>query len=107
MSINKVSLESDQYEIYCKGAPETIWNMCKYVMVNRKIIEKQDFHNAYDKALQYFADKGETVIAFSKMMFDQSSLKKDLSISPPNFVHDEQIFLGFISFQDPPKKGVP
>jgi len=34
MSINRD--EDGQYWIYCKGAPETIWNLCKNVLVNNK-----------------------------------------------------------------------
>jgi len=44
------------------------------------------------------------------MKFSEIKLKtKDvkLTISPPNFYCDEQVFLGLMSFQDPPKKGVP
>lgn len=84
--------------------------MCKYVYLNGKIFEKENLQNAFDSALQHFADLGETVIAFSKMRFSEIKKKTreaKLSISPPNFYCDEQIFLGMMSFQDPPKKGVP
>ena len=41
------------------------------------------------------------------MKFSESKVRGKVKISPPNFEYDEQIFLGMISFQDPPKKGVP
>jgi len=84
--------------------------MCKYVLLNGKILDKDNFFHAYESAIQHFADLGETVIAFSKMKFSDIKLKiktDKLSLSPPNFYFDEQIFLGMMSFQDPPKKGVP
>ena len=47
------------------------------------------------------------MIGFSKIRFAEGSVKGKVSVSPPNFKFDEQIFLGMISFRDPPKKGVP
>lgn len=41
------------------------------------------------------------------MKFNHEKKLSKITISPPNFKYDEQTFLGMISLQDPPKKGVP
>lgn len=56
MSINKA--EDDEYYIYTKGAPEIIWDMCEYVLLNEEVLPKSSFLNTYDSTLQMFADRG-------------------------------------------------
>jgi len=80
--------------LVCKGAPESVINVCRKMKTSKGILEINK--NEVEKRYKELFDKGYRVIAVAEKVVE----KKD------NYDKDEErelILLGFLCFTDPPK----
>ncbi|HOK35471.1 MAG TPA: cation-transporting P-type ATPase [Candidatus Pacearchaeota archaeon] len=79
----------EEYELFSSGAPEEIFSMCKDVAkdIKDKLIEE--------------ASKGRRIIAIAYRKLNQNEINFDFKD-----IEKDLDFIGLISFEDPPRKGV-
>lgn len=78
------------YDVYCKGAPETILNLC-YLTKEEQV--------SYISQIEKMAKNGLRVLGFAKAHWPETVLPKSQEDFKLNF-------LGFIGFEDPLRRGV-
>ena len=84
-------LNTSAYNVYCKGAPETIMELCKI---------GKDAQFKIAQTIDLLAKQGQRLLGFARARHDQSIAP--LALRDFNFE-----LLGFIGFEDPIRGGVP
>jgi Ca2+-transporting ATPase len=81
----------NEWNVHCKGAPETIMNLCKM---------GKDAQSNIAQTIDLMAKQGQRLLGFARARHHQ--------ISAPLDIHDFNFeLLGFIGFEDPIRHGVP
>lgn len=109
LTINSLSHANGDLTLFIKGAPERIAALCSSYASDGEIVPWTDeTTEAFNRAYECFAGRGQRVLAFAKLELPRSSFPADFSFSkdPKNFPETGYTFLGLISLMDPPKKGV-
>ena len=93
-------------ELYMKGAPEQVLARCDRVLVHGKVLEISAEHRARIVAAnEKFASYGERVLGFA-ISTVPPELKDSLWGDAATFPLDRLIFIGLVSFLDPPRASV-
>jgi sodium/potassium-transporting ATPase subunit alpha len=115
-ALNVYELKNDDehsHVIWMKGAPERVWDKCKYVLADGKgkLID-ESVQESYDEANKVYAKNGERVLGFARLLLKKSeyphgyqfNLKNPLDLPFPKGAFE---FVGLISLVDPPREMVP
>ncbi|ARD85237.1 hypothetical protein FAD_1376 [Ferroplasma acidiphilum] len=91
----------DGYVAYTSGAPEVVLSRCTKVMVDESSnkVKSEDDLKLIRDAINEVAKVGERTIAFAYKRINGQAEERDI-------VDSDMIFIGMISFIDPPGKGV-
>lgn len=81
-----------------KGAPESIFEICKFVKKQNKIVPIKDYLQELKEKFEFLSNQGIRVISTAY----KETAKKNSSTEDEN----NMIFSGFLTFLDPPKKEV-
>ena len=80
---------------YSKGAYDVVIKKCKYIKINGNVISlTKEIIEKINNEIDYHASQAKRILAFA--------YKENVN----EIREDELIFLGFITFMDPPRKGV-
>ena len=97
-TVNKVE---DKIYMFTKGAPDVIFNRCKYVLDNGDIVEINDeIINKFKKVNENFSNKALRVLAFAKKEIENENFVPTLEDE------DEFILIGLMAMIDPPRQEV-
>ena len=97
-TINQVE---DKVYMFTKGAPDVVFNRCKYVLDNGKVVSINDeIINQFEKANEEFSNKALRVIAFAMKEVE------DKNFVPTLEDENELILIGLMAMIDPPRKEV-
>jgi Ca2+-transporting ATPase len=84
-------LNATAYNVFSKGAPETIMKLCQI---------EEDAQIKIAQTIDLMAKQGQRLLGFARARHDQTST--------PSSIHDFNFeLLGFIGFEDPIRRGVP
>ncbi len=112
-SINKYPVDGSDLCLFTKGAPEKVWKMCNYILIDGKPVPKDaHWEKVFTEKNEFFGNRGERVLGFSKLHLpsDKYTESYDYTIDDvlkPNFPLYEQCFVGILSLNDPPRDSVP
>ena len=97
-TINQVE---DKVYMFTKGAPDVIFNRCKYVLDDGDVVEINDeIINQFKKANEDFSNKALRVLAFATKEIE------DENFVPTLEDEDELILIGLMAMIDPPREEV-
>jgi P-type Mg2+ transporter len=99
MSVVVKSEKSKKALFISKGAPQAILEVCTKVSVGGRIANLSVYEKKIKQKFTKLSEKGYRVIALA---YKETSIKKYYEMKDES----DLIFLGFITFSDPPKKGV-
>lgn len=109
LTVNLLEHKNGELTIFIKGAPERIVALCSSYAVNSEVKPwTPETTEAFNRAYECFAARGQRVLAFAKYELPASSYPADFAFSKEakNYPQSGYTFLGLISLMDPPKKGV-
>ncbi|MCP9200166.1 cation-transporting P-type ATPase [Gramella sp. GC03-9] len=92
-----VNKEGDRFSINLKGAPESIFERCRYVLVNGQIQEFQDSAKWLEK-VEDLASDGLKVLAFASKHMDTLPGETEFS--------QDLVLIAIAGFLDPPREDV-
>ena len=99
--------------IYIKGAPEKLWTLCKYILINGANVPINHVWNQkFDDVNLQLAKLGERVLGFAQLRLPAEQFPKNFAFDVTdstkyNFPLKDMTFVGLISLIDPPKDTVP
>ena len=97
-TINQVE---DKVYMFTKGAPDVIFNRCKYVLDDGDVVAINDeIINQFKKANEDFSNKALRVLAFATKEIE------DKNFVPTLEDEDELILIGLMAMIDPPREEV-
>lgn len=68
-----------------KGAPEWIWEKCKYLLINNKSVEIDKMYiERFELANWNFALEGERVLGFSRILLSKSEYPANFKFNLKN-----------------------
>lgn len=94
---------------YIKGAPERVLAKCStYLKDGMPEPITDTFRASYDAAYDYMASRGHRVIACAQALLSQKEYPVDYPFSRNgvNYPSSGYCFVGLVSLEDPPKRGV-
>jgi sodium/potassium-transporting ATPase subunit alpha len=108
------SRQNPQYShtVYVKGSPETLWMRSSSLMSHGRTVKIDgDWRKKFSEVNRALGGAGERVIGFAKLQLDAKSypIGTKFEVNDParlNFALDDLVFLGLLSFADPPREGV-
>lgn len=96
-TVNKID---DDTIMFTKGAPDVIFNRCKYALNDGEIVEiNEDILNEYRKINERFSNKALRVLAFAS-----KKVSNDFNISIDD--ENELTLIGLMAMIDPPREEV-
>jgi sodium/potassium-transporting ATPase subunit alpha len=107
LSIHDCSTKNKaKHLLVIKGAPEILLKKCSHAFINNQKVEiNEDFIEKYQVAYRKVAGNGERVLGFAQKKYTPEDgivyTQQD-----KNFPSEGFTFIGLISLQDPPRKGV-
>ena len=113
LSVNRNEDPLKVHEVYVKGAPERILNMCATARISGKEAEfTPEVREHFEDLNRRLARKGERVLAFASLELPADQFPEGYAFDPdceprPNFPTDGLCLQGFISLVDPPRAAVP
>jgi len=94
-TVHKVS---EEFIVYCKGAPEVILSKSKYVMINGEVIKLADeVIKQIESEVKNYASQALRILAFAFKKVKEPDIKK---------LEQDLVFLGFVGIMDPPREEV-
>ena len=97
-TVNKVE---DKVLMFTKGAPDVIFNKCKYALNNGEVIKiNEDIINEYKRINEEFSNKALRVLAFATKTIESESFVPSIENE------DELILIGLMAMIDPPREEV-
>jgi sodium/potassium-transporting ATPase subunit alpha len=108
LSVHRMPHSSGDYVVLMKGAPERVWEMCSTMLAEdgRLCSLGLDQKKSISASYEYLAAKGHRVLAFAKLELPANPFSDNFSFQKTNIPMENLIFLGLVSLEDPPKKGV-
>ncbi|KAF0989681.1 hypothetical protein HZS_7469 [Henneguya salminicola] len=106
------NLETGEYLISMKGAPERIINKCTKIMINNQILNiNEQWTLEFEKSYKTLGEMGERVLGLCYRLLTKEEY---LKMFPDKFTTQamdaaacDLCFLGLISLIDPPRPGAP
>ena len=111
-SVNEYQRSDSQYCVFLKGAPEKVWDRCKYIDVGGEPVPlTPEWKQKFDEVNRGFGSRGERVLGFAKVHLPKSRFprgyKFDVNIEKQNLLNEGLCFVGVLSLTDPPRDTVP
>lgn len=101
----------NSFVVYLKGAPERIWDKCRYVFANNAEVPiDQRIQEEFALANKMYAKNGERVLGFARLLLKRSEYPPNHEFNvknPMQLPFQDFCFVGLISLVDPPKITVP
>ena len=110
--MNHYERPDSDYCVFLKGAPEKIWERCKYVDVDGMPVPiTEQWREKFLNVNKGFGSRGERVLGFAKIHLPRSRFprgyKFNTSIEKENLIAEGLCFVGVLSLTDPPRDSVP
>ncbi|HCX64543.1 MAG TPA: ATPase, partial [Eubacteriaceae bacterium] len=97
-----VETPEKEFEIYAKGAPQVIWNMCGQKWEDGQTVElKEEDRERLEEENRRLAGKGYRVLGLARRtnaLVEENPLEEQLK--------EKMVFLGFAAILDPPREDI-